>query len=305
MQPADPDLHGIIAIPVTPFDERYALDEPSLRRVVRFALDCGAHGLLTPVNASEWYALSDEERRRVVEITLDEVSGAVPVIVGVTAQSVTLAIELARHAQRHGAAAVNSMPPHVLHPDSEGCHAYYQALGAAVDLPVVIQNFYPPLGTPMGAEQVMRLVRDLPNAPYVKEETLPEPLRISQLLAAAVGEPRLRGVFGGQGGLFLLDELRRGAAGNMPACHAVDALVRVWDAWKAGDEARAQALHNRLLPLLNLERCYGGTPVYKEVLRRRGVIRSSVFRSPSPSLDAAALREIDRTLADVADLFRG
>src|SRR5581483_9341912 len=133
------------------------------------------------------------------------------------------------------------------------------ALSAAVDIPVVLQNFYPPLGTPMSAELIVRMIRELPNVPYEKEETLPEPLRISELLAAAAGEPRLRAVFGGQGGIYLLDELRRGAAGNMPACHAADALVAVWDAWSAGDAARAQALHDRLLPLLSFERCYGGT----------------------------------------------
>jgi 4-hydroxy-tetrahydrodipicolinate synthase len=304
MQNTDRALAGIIAIPVTPFDNTYALDEQALRRVVRFALDCGAHGLLVPVNASEWYTLSDAERRQVSEITLNEVSGAVPVIVGVTAQSVTLAIELARHAQQYGAAAVNAMPPHVLHPDMDGCYAYYQALSAAVDIPLVIQNFYSPLGTPMSAQFVMRLVRELPNAPYVKEETLPEPLRISQLLAEASGEPRLRGVFGGQGGIFMLDELRRGARGNMPACHATDALVAIWDAWSAGNEAQAQALHDRLLPLLSFERCYGGTAVYKEVLRRRGVLRSAVLRSPAPPLDEMALRELDRILANVGDLFR-
>jgi 4-hydroxy-tetrahydrodipicolinate synthase len=301
---AGQELYGIIAIPATPFDETGALDEESLRRVVRFSLERGAHGLLTPVNASEWYTLSDDERRRVVEITLGEVGGAVPVIVGVTAQSATLAIDLAWHARRHGAAAVNAMPPHVMHPDAEGCYAYYKTLSEAVDVPVVVQNFYAPLGTPMSAELVVRMVRELRGVAYVKEETLPEPLRISQLLAAAHGEPRLRGVFGGQGGLFLLDELRRGAAGNMPACHATDALVAVWDAWKAGDEARAQSLHDRLLPLLNYERCYGGTPVYKAVLHRRGVIRTPTLRSPGPGLDGPAQRELERILADVGELFK-
>ncbi len=304
MSPTARRLQGIIAIPVTPFDDNGALDEPGLRRVIAFTLDRGAHGLLLPVNASEWYTLSDEERRRVVEITLVEVSGAVPVIVGVTAQSVTLSIELARHARQHGATAVNAMPPHVVHADPKECYAYYQALSAAVDLPLVIQNFYPPLGTPMSAEFVLRLIQELPNVQYVKEETLPEPLRISQLLAAAAGEPRLIGVFGGQGGLHILDELRRGAAGNMPACHITDALVAVWDAWSAGDEARAQSLHDRLLPLLSYERCYGGTPIYKEVLRRRGIIQSAALRAPGPRPDEFALRELDRLLAGIDDLLR-
>ncbi len=240
-----------------------------------------------------------------VEITLSEVSGAVPVVVGVTAQSVALSIELAQHAQRHGAAAINAMPPHIVHPDAEGCYAYYSALSAAIDIPLVIQNYSAPLGTPMSAELLVRLIDALPNVLYVKEETLPEPLKISQLLAAAGEKTRLRGVFGGQGGLFLLDELRRGAAGNMPACHATDALVAVWNAWQAGDEKQAQSLHDHLLPLLSYERCYGGTPVYKEVLRRRGIINNATLRSPGPPLDAVAQRELERILADLSDLLPG
>jgi dihydrodipicolinate synthase/N-acetylneuraminate lyase len=304
MYTADQTLQGIISIPVTPFDANYALDEDGLRRVVRFTLDCGAHALLAPVNASEFFTLSDAERRRVIEITLDEVSGAVAVIAGVTAQSTALAVEFARHAQQHGAAAVNAMPPHVTHPDPAGCYAFYQALSAAVNIPIVVQNFNPPVGTPMSAELIARMVRELANVSYVKEETLPEPLRISRLLAAAAGDPRLRAVFGGQGGIYLLDELRRGAAGNMPACHATDALVAVWDAWQAGDTQRAQELHDRLLPLFSFERCYGGIPVYKEVLRRRGVLHSTVTRVPDSPLDDAALRELDRILADIDDLIR-
>ena len=68
--------------------------------------------------------------------------------------------------------------------------------------------------------------------------------------------------------------------------------------------AEAQKLHNRLLPLLSYERCYGRAPVYKEVMRRRGIIRTSVFRVPAPPLDAPALRELDRILADVGGMFR-
>jgi dihydrodipicolinate synthase/N-acetylneuraminate lyase len=101
-----------------------------------------------------------------------------------------------------------------------------------------------------------------------------------------------------------VDELRRGAVGNMPACHATDALVAVWQAWQEGDEARAQRLHNHLLPLLSYERCYGGTPIYKQVLYRRGVIESPTIRTPAPELDAVALRELDRIMVEVGDLFR-
>jgi 4-hydroxy-tetrahydrodipicolinate synthase len=294
-------LNGIFAIPVTPFGSDGLVDEPSLCKVVAFALECGANGLLTSVNASEWYTLSDQERARVVEIALTEVAGQVPVIVGVTAQNTPLACELAVQAEKAGAAAVNSMPPHITHPDAAGCYAHYRALSAAVDIPIVVQNYYPPIGTPMSTELLTKIVADFENIQYVKEETLPEPLRVSELLEAA--GPKLWGVFGGQGGLHIVDEFRRGACGNMPAGHVVDVLAKIWNALSAKDEPAARRMHQQLLPLITLERTWGGAAVYKEVLFRRGVIAHTARRTATPDLDSSASVELDHALAAISDLL--
>ena len=79
--------------------------------------------------------------------------------------------------------------------------------------------------------------------------------------------PRLRGIMGGMAGRFLLDEHRRGICGTMPACEVTDVHVQLWDALEAGDDKRARAIYQRLLPLLTIEWLYGAS-VYKEVLRR-------------------------------------
>jgi dihydrodipicolinate synthase/N-acetylneuraminate lyase len=298
------ELRGIISIPVTPFDSTGALDEPSLREEVAFALACGSHGLLVPVNASEWYTLSDDERKRITQITLAEAREAVPVVVGVTAQSANLSIELARHAQDLGAFAVNAMPPHVLQLDAGGCFQFYRELSSSVDIPVMVQNYYPPIGTPMSTDLLARLVRELDNVYYVKEETPPEPHNISRLLQELAGDKKLRGVFGGQGGLYLIDELTRGVSGNMPATHAADALVQVWELWEKGAADAAREVQSRLLPLMVFERCYGGSAVYKEVLYRRGVISTTMTRSMNSGLDSVAKTLLTRILDDIEDLFR-
>jgi 4-hydroxy-tetrahydrodipicolinate synthase len=115
--------------------------------------------------------------------------------------------------------------------------------------------------------------------------------------------PRLRGIMGGMAGRFMLDEFRRGACGTMPACEVTDVHVRIWNALEAGDAAGARALHNRLIPLLNIEWLYGAA-VYKEVLRRRGIIQSASLRGPGAlRLDASDQRELDAILADVSQLF--
>ena len=84
-----------------------------------------------------------------------------------------------------------------------------------------------------------------------------------------------KGVLGGQGGIYILDEYRRGAIGNMPGGHTTDILVGIWQRLEEGDEKGARALFNSLLPLMNYERLYG-VAVYKEILYRRGIIAHRV-----------------------------
>lgn len=292
---------GIFVILVTPFTESFELDEASLRKQVRFCIDAGAHGLVGPANASEFATLSDDERKRWLDIVVGETAGAVPVVAATTSGHALPAVELSRYAQQIGADGIMAMPPHVLHPDAEGCYAYYNAIAAAVNIPICIQNYLPPLGTPMTAALLARMCRELPGIDYIKEETLPEPRQISATVAAA--KDVCKGIFGGQGGIYMLDEYRRGAIGNMPACQTTDIQVDIWERLEAGDEPGARTLFNQLLPLINYERLYG-VAVYKEVLYRRGVFATRVSRQPGAMLDAEDRLEVDAIMAGVEPLFR-
>lgn len=291
---------GIFVILVTPFTESFELDEASLRKQVRFCIEAGAHGLVGPANASEFPTLSDDERRRWVEIVVSEAGGQVPVVAATTAGHTLPALALSRHAQQVGADGIMAMPPHVLHPDARGCYEYYRALSSAVALPICIQNYNGPVGTPMSPELLARMCRELPHVEYIKEETLPEPRQLRATVRAA-GDA-CKGVFGGQGGIYVLDEHRRGAVGNMPACQATDVHVAIWDKLEAGDQAGARALFNRLLPLINYERLYG-LAVYKQVLYQRGVFATTVSRAPGQQLDDDDRAELDAILQDVGGLF--
>src|SRR5690349_868710 len=104
-------FRGVFTIPCTPFHEDGSLDEASLRREVRFCLECGAHGLVGPVNASEFYTLTDAERLRVMTIIAEENAGRVPYVAGCSAVSAAHGVMLARHAHSIGAAAIMAMPP--------------------------------------------------------------------------------------------------------------------------------------------------------------------------------------------------
>ena len=291
---------GIFPIVITPFTADGELDEAGLRSIVRFCIRAGAHGLVGPANASEFTTLSDDERQRWTEIVVSEAGRQIPVVASVTAGHARPALALAQHAQHVGADGIMAMPPHVLHPDADGCYDYYQALSAALELPICLQNFSGPVGTPMSPQLLARMCRELEHVEYIKEETMPEPQRVSETLAAA-GDA-CRGVMGGQGGIYLLNEYPRGVVGNMPACHTVDLFAKVWNMLETGKPAEARALFDRLLPLMNHERLYG-IAVYKLVMVRRGIIAASTMRAPGGRLDEHDLAELDRILDGVETLY--
>lgn len=294
-------FEGVFTIPCTPFTESGEVDEASLRREVRFCLECGAHGLVAPVNASEFYTLTDAERMRVVEIVAEENAGRVPFVAGCSAVSAAHAALLARQAEQAGAAAVMAMPP-VIRKAGEGeIFAYYQALTEATSLPVILQDFIPPIGTPMSVDLMARMLLEIPGVQYVKEETALGP-HILTRLRERCGEA-LKGVMGGQGGRFLFNEVARGACGTMPACHLTDLQVTLWNHLAAAREEEARVLFHRLLPMLNFEHMYA-VAAYKEVLRRRGVIATCVCRGGPAVLDDYDHRELDRILADLQPVLQ-
>ena len=294
-------FRGIFAIPVTPFDPSGAIDAKSLKRCLEFTVGAGAHGLVAPVNASEFFTLSDEERRLVIRTAVEVVNGRVPVVAGITGLSTQHAVEMAKYAEQAGADALIAMPPFSRPAPLPDIMEYFQALGGVVGIPIFVQN-YPGLGgTPMPAEFLARMVQEIEHIDYVKEESVPAGHLMSAVLE--LGGKALKGVMGGMGGRYLMDEYRRGACGTMPACHITDGLVRLWNLLEAGKEEEARRLHNRMLPLLNHEAIFS-VACYKEVLYRRGVIDSPAMRIPSRrQRDKFDQQELDFILQDMADLF--
>jgi 4-hydroxy-tetrahydrodipicolinate synthase len=291
---------GIFPIIATPFTKGYELDEASLRKTVHFCIEAGAHGLVGPANASEFATLSDDERKRWIEIVVGEAGGKVPVVASTTSAHAVPAVALSRHAQHIGADGITAMPPHILHPDEAGCYEYYEAISSAVDVPVCIQNHIGPVGTPMTTELMARMCHELPGVEYIKEETPPEPRQISAAIMAA-GDA-CKGVFGGQGGLYLVDEYGRGAAGNMPGCHITDALVAVWGLLEARQETEARIMLSQLLPLMSYERLHG-VGVYKQTLHRRGIVATPLCRAAGRELDEKHTAELDAIQANIGPLM--
>ena len=294
-------FRGVFTIPVTPFDTEGNVDERSLRRCINFCIQAGAHGIVAPVNASEFSSLTDQERLQVAQIVTETTNHRVPVVIGVSGSTSHHAAVFARHARAIGADAVIAMPPYVRKATHGEITEYFRVVAGSAQLPVFIQNYPDPIGTPLTASFMSDLVQHIDGVEYIKEETSPPGQVMTRIFGSA--GPRLKGVMGGMAGRFLLDEYRRGACGTMPACEVTDVHVRLWNALESGDEQGARDIFNRLLPLLNMESLYGAT-VYKEVLRRRGVLDTATLRGPGMSvLDRFDHEELDRILADISTLF--
>jgi 4-hydroxy-tetrahydrodipicolinate synthase len=270
-------MRGIFTIPSTPFKEDLSIDVEGFRNIVRFCVNCGAHGLVYPVNASEFTVLSDEERMTLSKIMVDTVAGKIPTVIGVAATSKQTAMKFSAHAREIGANAVIAMPPYVRTRNfsEDVLFDYYRGISDAGKIPIFIQNYSPPVGTDMSSEFLLRLCREIEWVQYVKEETIPSTLKITALMDANDGS--CKGIFGGSGCRYLIEEYRRGSCGNMPGCHVTDVCVVLWNALEAKDEKKAMQIYRDMAPLFFYETQLPGT--YKEVLKIRGIIKCAASRN--------------------------
>jgi 4-hydroxy-tetrahydrodipicolinate synthase len=290
------DLAGIYAIMATPFDEAGQIDEPSLRTLVEFELGHGVHGLTILGQLGEYHKLADAERERVAATVLELVDGRVPAIVGTSHTGTEVVIQLSRAAQRAGAAGVMVSPPNGVRGEA-ALLAHYRRVAEAVDLPLIVQDEPVMTGVIMPPPLLARLAEEIPTLAAIKLEEPPSPHKLSQVLALTGDRVA---VFGGLGGLFFLEELGRGAKGAMTGYAFPEALVEIYEAHVAGDAERAAAVFFRHLPLIRFEAQVGiGLGIRKEILRRRGALRTATVRAPAPAIDEQTWRELDGLLARV------
>ena len=291
-----PPITGIYNILATPFTAELAVDEASLRRLVEFQLEMGAYGLTILGVLGEAAKMTVDERTRVMEIVLEVVAGRVPVIVGTSHPDTAQRIALSKAAVAAGALGVMIAPPPMPGCTDDDIIALYAEVAAAMDAPIVVQDFPPVNNVTMTAEMLARLAEQIPNARTLKLEDPPLMEKISAIRA----HTDQFAILGGLGGMFLLEELGRGAAGTMTGFAFTEILVAVYQAWQAGDRAKAEAIFDHYLPLIR----YENQPVInltirKELLYRRGAMATPLLRKPFTPIDAGTHDELTWVLARV------
>ncbi|MBI3456848.1 MAG: dihydrodipicolinate synthase family protein [Candidatus Rokubacteria bacterium] len=296
------ELAGVIPITVTPFDETGRVDEESIATLVEFEIRCGVHGLNVLGIMGEAHKLTDPERQRVAEIFLKHVAGRLPVVVGASHGGTGAVIELSQAAEAAGAAAVMVAPPIGLR-GADAILAHYRDVAAAIRIPVVVQDEPVTTGVLMPPELLARIAAEVEGCRYVKLEEPPTPTKTTALRRLPGGD-RLR-IFGGMNAMYFIEELRRGAAGIMTGFAFPDILVDVYTRFRAGDAAGAAAVYDRYASFIRYEGQQGiGLALRKEVLRRRGAIRTGFVRPPGPRLDDITRAELGDILARMGLLDR-
>lgn len=290
------------AFPVLPtiFDGTGRVDEAGLAATVEFAVATGCDGVVFPGLASEYDQLTIDERNAAIGLVGAATGGRAAFVVGASNADPAQSIGLAQAGAMAGADAVMVLTPKALAGDVPGITRFYDELGSACGLPIMLQNAPPPMGLGLTPADVARIVGGAGAIRWIKEETQPCGQAISAHLAKAPDS--IEGIFGGAGGRYVIDELTRGAVGTMPAVELADLHAALMTAWFAGDEARARDLYERMLPLLTMQAVFRWH-LTKVVLRQRGIIADAFVRAPGPRLDATDEREVAALLERLASDF--
>ena len=282
-------MSGVFPILVTPFDPAGRIDEDDVRALVEHNIEAGVHGLGIAMG-SEVLKLNEAERDRLTTLVVQQVRGRVPVVVNTGAPATDLAVFYSRRAQELGADAVMCLPPTLAPPTATEVRAYFKAISDAVTVPVFIQDT-PTAHVPAGLAR--QIAEESANVRYTKVESAPPAQMVGENVRVA--GPLLT-VFGGAGATYLVEEIRRGAQGTMPWPSTPRELVEIWNRARAGDWTGAEELFYRVLVPINRVAAGGmraALQVQKEILRRKGIIKSAHVRAPADPLDADTAADLD------------
>lgn len=238
---------GIIAPIVTPFTDDGQVNETVLRRLIRFLINGGIHGLFPMGTTGEFYALSNDEYRRVLEITIEEAGGRVPVYAGCNHITTRGAIALVKIAEEVGVDVVSVLTPMFISQTQAELYTFYKTISEASSLPIILYNNKPKTNVTIAPETVARLA-ELDNIVGVKDSTgdftnTEEYLRLTQ------GNDHFHVLLGRD--TLIYAGLCYGASGAIASCANVAPRLTadIYDKFIAGDYVGALDAQFKLAPL--------------------------------------------------------
>lgn len=293
----DESARGVYIIAVTPFAEDGSLDLASTDTMVDAYIESGVTGITILGIMGEATKLTAEESRTFAKRVIDRVNGRVPVVVGASSPGFAPMRELAVSVMDMGASGVMVAPPSSLRTDDQICNYFEmvgETLGSAV--PFVLQDHPVSTGVQMTTSVILRIIKAVPSCVMVKHEECPGLAKLSAIRASSLrGDTRRVSILTGNGGgLFLTEELTRGADGAMTGFAYPEMMVDVCGAHAGGNVKRARDLFDAYLPLARYEQQAGiGLAVRKYILAKRGMIASAAIRKPGAKLSVEDIADIE------------
>jgi 4-hydroxy-tetrahydrodipicolinate synthase len=292
----DETTNGVFTIAATPFLPDGALDFDSIDRMVDAYVEKGANGLTILGMMGEAGKLSASESVTVVRRVTSRCR--VPVIVGVSASGFAAMTALSNEAMAAGASGVMVAPPMGLQTDAQITSYFHNTADALGDISFVLQDFPLATGVQISPSVILQIVEDCPTCVMLKHEDWPGLEKISALRGASDAGSRRISILCGNGGMFLLEEMMRGADGAMTGFGYPEMMRQVLDAFQAGDIDRARDIFDAYLPMIRYESQPGmGLAIRKYSLARQGIIAHPTLRKPGAGLTPATKAEIDALAA--------
>lgn len=291
--PLEAGVWGVVATPFT--GSTLDVDEPGLARLVEHYASIGAAGLTVLGVFGEAARLSTNERREVLETVVDACD--LPLVVGATGLGTAPVVEEVQLAQEAVGDRLAGAMVQVNTADPGALAGHLRAVHEATGAGLVVQDYPLISGVHIGSAALVTALRTAPAVVAVKAEAPPTPVAVATL-TGALDVP----VFGGLGGVGLLDELAAGAAGAMTGFSFPEGLLACVRAWQRGGYAAAREAFLPYLPLANFEQqARVALAIRKECLRRRGLVMAAGVRPPAATFPEALAPQLGRHLAAVPE----
>ena len=288
----DETAKGVFTIAATPFLPDGALDLPSLDRLVDAYIAKGATGLTILGMMGEAEKLSADESIKVIQTVTRH--SDIPVIVGVSAPGFAAMSTLSNAAMDAGAAGVMVAPPARLRTDDQIIRYYQDTSELLGKIPFVLQDFPLATGVIISPSVILKIVEDCANCVMLKHEDWPGLEKITQLRQASETGARRISILCGNGGMYLLEEMLRGADGAMTGFGYPEMMAQVIAAFNTSDVARARDIFDAYMPMIRYEAQPGmGLAIRKYSLAKQGIIAHPTLRKPSAKLTERSMAEID------------
>ena len=295
-QKFDEGAYGIYVIAATPFTETGAVDMGSVDTLADFYLDEGVHGMTVLGVMGEAPKLTDSEQIALLNRYLQRINGRVPVVVGVSNPGIDNVVSLSKASMDAGADGVMVAGIPGLRTD-EQILTYFEKLFSKLDAgtPVCLQDYPPTTTVHFSVSVINRLIEIYSDIVMFKHEDCPGHRKLTQVRNAPEAEGVRRvSILTGNGGLYVPQELRRGADGIMTGFAFPGMLVEAFDLFRDGKVDKAEDLFDLYLPLIRHEQQFGfGLALRKETLRRRGALSCPAARAPGPAMDTTDHGELE------------